>query len=156
MLLLWETFVTFRLHELGPLYAPACPEHKSTHVLCLPGLYCDIVQVYCELAQYQSQRFLDPLGSLLDGCAVDEAAAAAASPAFMCGAVLLPLMDTLMCQVCCCHIRSLVHFCLVVPVGYLNHMSVMWMSIVALREVLHVSHAGIWVVLLIEKPITSS
>lgn len=40
------------------------------------------------------------MGSLLDGCKVDDATAAAASPAFMCGAVLLPLMDSLMCQVC--------------------------------------------------------
>lgn len=58
------------------------------------------VQVFSELSQYQSLRFLDPLGSLLDACAVDEATAAAASPAFMSGAVLLPLMDILMCQVC--------------------------------------------------------
>lgn len=58
-------------------------------------------QIYSELNQYQSLRFLDPLGSLLDGCAVDEATAAAASPAFMCGAVLLPLVDILVCQVSC-------------------------------------------------------
>lgn len=56
-------------------------------------------QIYSELNQNQSLRFLDPLGSLLDGCAVDEATAAAASPAFMCGAVLLPLTDILVCQV---------------------------------------------------------
>ncbi len=60
---------------------------------------CLSAQIYSELNQYQSLRFLDPLGSLLDGCAVDEAAAAAATPAFMCGAVLLPLTDILMCQV---------------------------------------------------------
>lgn len=53
-----------------------------------------------ELLQNQSLRFLDPIGSLLDECAVDEASAAAASPAFMSGAVLLPFMDILMCQVC--------------------------------------------------------
>lgn len=79
-----------------------CAHHKvlSPHdALAMPC--CAPLQVYCELAQYQSLRFLDPLGSLLDGCTADEAAAAAASPAFMCGAVLLPLMDTLMCQVRC-------------------------------------------------------
>lgn len=69
--------------------------------VCLCLLLCVLRQVYSELSQYQSLRFLDPLGSLLDGCStvVDEAAAAAATPAFMCGAVLLPLMDILMCQV---------------------------------------------------------
>lgn len=60
---------------------------------------CDS-QVYCELGQYQSLAYLDPLGSLLDGCLTDEAAMAAATPPFMCGAVLLPLvLDSLTCQV---------------------------------------------------------
>jgi hypothetical protein len=61
-----------------------------------------LLQVLSELLQFQSLRFLDPIGSLLDECTVDEASAAAASPAFMSGAVLLPFMDILMCQVCVC------------------------------------------------------
>lgn len=56
-------------------------------------------QVLCELSQYQSLAFLDPLGSFLDWRS-NEVAAAAATPAFMSGAVLMPQMvDSMTCQV---------------------------------------------------------
>ncbi|WIA30873.1 hypothetical protein OEZ86_000928 [Tetradesmus obliquus] len=56
------------------------------------------MQVLCELSQCSSLVFLDPLGSLLDW-RCGEAAAAAATPAFMSGGVLLPqMLDSLTCQ----------------------------------------------------------
>lgn len=62
------------------------------HLLLMP-------QVLCELSQCSSLVFLDPLGSLLDW-RCGEAAAAAATPAFMSGGVLLPqMLDSLTCQV---------------------------------------------------------
>jgi hypothetical protein len=61
-----------------------------------------VFQVLCELSQYSSLVYLDPLGSLLDWhCG--EAAAAAATLAFMSGAVLLPqMLDSMTCQVRAC------------------------------------------------------
>jgi hypothetical protein len=55
--------------------------------------------VLCELSECSSLVYLDPLGSLLDWhCG--EAAAAAATPAFMSGGVLLPqMLDSMTCQV---------------------------------------------------------
>jgi hypothetical protein len=57
-------------------------------------------QVCCELGQHESLAFLDPLGSLLDGCSADAAAVAVTTPPFMSGAVLVPsVLDSLTCQV---------------------------------------------------------
>jgi hypothetical protein len=74
-------------------------EAHSRHRQPLADWLALFMQVLCELSQYSSLVYLDPLGSLLDWhCG--EAAAAAATPAFMSGAVLLPqMLDSMTCQV---------------------------------------------------------
>lgn len=56
-------------------------------------------KLFCELGRHSSVAFLDPHGSLLDGCATDEAAVAAATSPCMAGHVLVPsVLDSLLCQ----------------------------------------------------------
>lgn len=58
-----------------------------------------LLQVFYELQSLHSMAFADPIGSLLDWRA-GKATAAAATPAYMSGAVLWPdMVDTIVCQV---------------------------------------------------------